>query len=390
MRSFTYHVPTEIVFGSGMEKEAGCLCKKYGGNRVLIVSGGSSARRSGLLDRLRDNLAKCGCTVTLFEGAQPNPIVSHAREGVAHALREEADLILAVGGGSAIDTAKAIAIGVKQPKLDLWEIWSKGLPVTDSLPVGVVLTIPAAGSETSASAILSNPAVCEKRSVRSPLNVPVFAILDPLLCATLSRRQVACGVVDIMMHTLDRYFNGAFDNETSDALAEAVLRTTIHNGIRAVEDPTDSHAMSELMWCGSLSHNSLTGLGGTRDFAVHKLGNELSACFDVIHAESLSAVWTAWAEYVCNAHPERFAQLGANVWGLRGGDLPHRTIRETDAYFRKIGMPVSLTELGIPHGAAGRLADCCSQNGGKSIGVFQTLKRQDMEMIYAAAYEEMK
>lgn len=314
MRSFTYHVPTEIVFGPGMEKEAGRLCDKYGGRRVLVVSGGGSARRSGLLDRLCDYLAQEGCTAVLFEGAKPNPAVSHAQEGVTLALREKIDLILAVGGGSAIDTAKAIAIGAKQPENDLWDIWSKGLPVTERLPVGVVLTIPATGSETSASAILSNPVTCEKRSVRSPLNVPVFAVLDPLLCATLSRRQVACGVVDIMMHTLDRYFNGVFDNETSDALAEALLRTVIRNGLRAVEDPGNGHAMGELMWCGSLSHNSLTGLGGTRDFTVHKLGNELSACYDSIHAESLSAMWTAWATYVCDSHPERFARLGQNVW----------------------------------------------------------------------------
>ncbi len=386
MRSFTYYVPTEIVFGPGTEKEAGRLCEKYGGRRVLVVSGGGSARRSGLLDRLCDDLAQAGCRTVLFEGAQPNPVVAHAREGVALALREGIDLILAVGGGSAIDTAKAIAIGAKQPENDLWDIWSKGLPVTERLPVGVVLTIPAAGSETSASAILSNPATCEKRSVRSPLNVPVFAVLDPLLCATLSRRQVACGVVDIMMHTLDRYFNGVFDNETSDALAEALLRTVIRNGLRAVEDPGNGHAMGELMWCGSLSHNSLTGLGGTRDFTVHKLGNELSACYDSIHAESLSAMWTAWATYVCDSHPERFARLGQNVWGLSGDDLAWQAIRKTQAYFQTLGMPVSLTELGIPPHAAERLARCCSQNGVKTIGEFQVLDQRDMERIYTLAY----
>ena len=386
MRSFTYHVPTEIVFGAAAEKEAGRLCQKYGGRRVLVVSGGGSARRSGLLDRLCGYLEQAGCTPILFEGARPNPVVAHAREGVRLALAERADMLLAVGGGSAIDTAKAIAIGARQPENDLWEIWRQGLPVTERLPVGVVLTIPAAGSETSASAILSDPDTCEKRSVRSPLNVPVFAVLDPQLCATLPRRQVACGVVDILMHTLDRYFNGVFDNETSDALAEAVLRTVVHNGLPAVTDPSDSHAMSELMWCGSLSHNSLTGLGGTRDFAVHKLGNELSACFDIIHAESLSAMWTAWAEYVCASHPQRFTRLGQAVWGLPGDAPAYRTIEAVRAYFQALGMPVSLTELGIPAGQAPRLADCCSQSGQKTIGAFCVLDRQDMERIYAAAY----
>lgn len=386
MRNFTYHVPTEIVFGAGSERETGRLCGKYGGRRVLVVSGGGSARRSGLLDRVCGYLEEAGCVPVLFEGAQPNPVVGHARQGVGLALEQKADLILAVGGGSAIDTAKAIAIGAKQPENDLWEIWSRGLPVTERLPVGALLTIPAAGSETSASAILSNPETLEKCSVRTPLNVPAFAVLDPLLCATLPGRQVACGVVDIMMHTLDRYFNGAFDNETSDALAEALLRTVIRNGTRAVQDPADSHAMSELMWCGSLSHNSLTGLGGTRDFCVHKLGNELSACYDVIHAESLSAMWTAWADYVCASHPERFARLGRTVWGLPEDAPAHRAIEQTAAYFRSLGMPLSLTELGIPAGQARRLAACCSRGGKKTIGAFQVLDQRDMERIYAAAY----
>lgn len=388
MRNFTYHVPTEIVFGADTEKEAGRLCRKYGGRRVLVVSGGGSAQRSGLLDRLCDYLAQAGCAAILFEGAQPNPVVSHAQEGVALAQREKIDMILAVGGGSAIDTAKAIAVGALLPQHDLWDIWSGRIPVSEHLPVGVVLTIPAAGSETSASAILSNPETCEKLSLRSALNIPCFAILDPRLPATLSGRQVACGVVDIMMHTLDRYFNGVFDNETSDALAEALLRTVIRNGILAVKDPTDEHAMSELMWCGSLSHNSVTGLGGTRDFAVHKLGNELSACYNVIHAESLSAMWTAWGNYVCNSHPDRFAQLGQKVFGLSGDNLAHRTIRRVQAFFRELGMPVSLSELGIPPQEATRLAKCCSHNGEKTIGVFQTLHKQDMEQIYAAACEE--
>lgn len=385
MIDFSLQIPTKIYFGrdslSHLEEEV----RRYG-TRVLLVYGGGSIKRIGLYDKVTAILNGLNCQVWEISGVKPNPRLGPVCDGAALCKERQIDLVLAVGGGSAIDTAKAIAIGAKQPENDLWEIWRQGLPVTERLPVGVVLTIPAAGSETSASAILSDPDTCEKRSVRSPLNVPVFAVLDPQLCATLPRRQVACGVVDILMHTLDRYFNGVFDNETSDALAEAVLRTVVRNGLPAVTDPSDVHAMSELMWCGSLSHNSLTGLGGTRDFAVHKLGNELSACFDIIHAESLSAMWTAWAEYVCASHPQRFTRLGQAVWGLPGDAPAHRTIEAVRAYFQALGMPVSLTELGIPAGQAPRLADCCSQSGQKTIGAFRVLDRQDMERIYTAAY----
>ncbi len=303
MQSFTYHVPTEIVFGKEAQLQTAAEIKKYGGSRVLLVSGGHSAERSGLLAQLRTQLTEAGLAVESFGGVQPNPRVDHAREGVRRAVQKKADFILAVGGGSVIDTAKAIAHGAANPGTDLWQFWLGRESVKKSLPVGVVLTIAAAGSETSDSAVLTDEESGVKRGLSTPFNRPVFAILNPQLTMTLPLFQVTCGIVDIMMHTMDRYFNPVRGNELTDALAEAVLRTAIANGRRAVADRQDYEAMSELMWCGSVSHNGLTGLGGLKDFAPHQLGHELSARFDVAHGASLSAVWGAWAAVVFDTDP---------------------------------------------------------------------------------------
>ena len=261
MHAFQYYVPTEIVFGAGSVSKLPELLKKRKLSRVLVVYGGSSARKSGLLDRVFQLLEKAGVSYQTLGGVQPNPRVALAREGVKLALSFGAELILAVGGGSVIDTCKAIAHGAANPETDLWEFWKKRAVLTRSMPVGVVLTIPAAGSEMSDSAVLTNAESGEKRGLNTDLNRPVFAILDPVLAATLPNHQVACGVSDILMHTMDRYFNPVTDNDLTDELAEALLRVVLRNGPAAVQDPHDETAMSEIMWAGSLSHNGLTGLG---------------------------------------------------------------------------------------------------------------------------------
>lgn len=392
MESFNYHVPTEVCFGPGSENQTAALVQKYGGSRVLVVYGGQSARKSGLLERITQQLADAGITYAPFGGAQPNPRLSHAREGVAQALALGADLILAVGGGSVIDTAKAIAHGAANPGTDLWDFWLGKRPLTKTLPVGVVLTIPAAGSETSDSAVLTNGDA--KRGLNSSFNRPVFAILDPKLAATLPKFQVACGVTDILMHTLDRYFNPVSDNETTDALAEALLRTVLRNGPAALENPGNLHAMSELMWCGSLSHNGLTGLGGKKDFAVHQLGHALSAKYDVAHGVSLSAVWPAWARYVAGADGfRRFAQFARRVWAVdeAGDEAAARLgIERQTAFFRSLGMPVSLPELGFGVLTEGDLADLaarCSYGHSRTIGSFRVLDEAAMAAVYRAANE---
>ena len=289
MRGFSYHVPTKLVFGADSLAQLPELICEHG-TRALVVSGGSSAKKSGLLDRVFALLDGAGVVYDTVSGVQPNPRAELAREGVKKAIAMNAEVILAVGGGSVIDTAKAIAHGAANPDTDIWEFWSGRQKVTKSLPVGVVLTIPAAGSETSDSAVLTDVALGEKRGLSTQFNRPAFALLDPVLAVTLPKRHIACGVVDIMMHTMDRYFNPICDNEITDSIAEALLRVVIANGTKIYADASDLHAMSEIMWCGSLSHNGLTGLGGNKDFAPHQLGHGLSEKYDSIHGESLSCV----------------------------------------------------------------------------------------------------
>lgn len=389
MHPFTYYAPTEVVFGPGTEEKAGTYVKKYGGSRVLVVYGGGSACRSGLLDRVGEALTGAGLAWTGFGGAKPNPTLAHAREGVRAALDFGADFVLAVGGGSAIDTAKAIAHGAANPERDLWDFWSRKAALERSTPVGVILTIPAAGSEMSNSAVLTNEDLPRKRGLSTDLNRPKFAILNPELTLTLPPYQVACGVVDIMMHTLDRYFN-PLDNPLTDALAEGLLRTVIAQGRRALAQGPDYSAMSGLMWAGSLSHNGLTGLGGRGDWAVHQLGHELSARFDLAHGASLAAVWGSWAEYVMPARPERFARYARQVWDVReeeDGTAARAGIRATVDYFAALGMPTSFGPcVGIQ--TPETLADMayrCAYEGTRTIGTLRVLEQEDIRRIYEAA-----
>lgn len=329
MHAFEFSIPTQIVFGPGTEARTGELAAGLGASRVLLVCGGQSARRSGLLDRVEQSLTQAGLICRVFAGIHPNPRLFQVREGIQAALEFGADLVLAVGGGSVIDAAKAIALGAAEPEL------------TCSLPP----------------------------------------------------YQIACGVVDIMMHTLDRYFTCVTGNLLTDEIAQGLLRTVIHCGTRALADPQDLQAMSELMWAGSLSHNGLTGLGAPKDFAVHQLGHELSARFDFAHGATLSAMWGSWAEYCMETDPARFAQYGVSVWGLdpAGGsqeELARQAIARTVDYFRSLGMPTCLTELGCglqSEEELKELARRCTFYGARTIGAFRVLDEADILAIYRAA-----
>ena len=392
MQSFQYYIKTNVVFGEGSVCRTAELVKKHGGSRVLVVYGGGSAKRSGLLDRVFALLDEALLPYDSIGGVQPNPRVELAREGVKRAVEFRADLILAVGGGSVIDTAKAIAHGAANPETDIWEFWKRREVLTRSTPVGVILTIPAAGSETSDSAVLTNEQEQEKRGLNTDLNRPAFAILDPKLAMTLPPRQVSCGVTDILMHTLDRYFTPADDNELTDALAEALLRVVIRNGPKVVENENDLHAMSEIMWCGSVSHNGLTGLGAPREFTTHQLGHALSEKFDAIHGETLSAMWGSWARYVWETKPARFARFARNVWDVDDVDADEAAmlgIEATENFFRSLHMPVSLGELkdvGVQsEEGLQELALRCSYQKTRTIGSFRVLGYDDMLEIYRLA-----
>lgn len=394
MHSFTYYSPTEVIFGRDTQQKTGACIRKYGGSRVLLVYGGGSVVRSGLLAQVRRSAEESGLICEEFGGARANPTLEHARKGVQTAITFGADFILGIGGGSAIDTAKAIAIGAANPDTDIWEFWSRKKKPEQGLPTGAVLTIPAAGSETSASSVLTNQETGSKRGLSTHLNRPKFAIMNPELACTLPVYQVACGVTDIMMHTLDRYFNPT-DNEVTDALAEALLRTVIANGRTAVADPHNYEAMSELMWAGSLSHNGLTGLGCQEDFAVHQLGHELSAMFDTAHGASLATVWDSWALAVMDAKPSRFARYAKNVWGIFGSDekeLALAGIQATREYFSSLGMPVGFREnqdIGEQEDNVIReLANRCSYQKTRTIGTFRQLDENGIYEIYRQANQK--
>lgn len=361
MENFVQYAPTEVIFGKGTENQTGEEVKKWGGSRVLLVYGGGSAVRSGLIGRVEQSLTEAGIAYEEFGGVKPNPRLAFAEEGVQKALAFGADFILAVGGGSAIDTAKAIAHGTANPEEKLWDIWTRKVPLTRSLPVAAVLTIPAAGSEMSDSAVLTNEEIGKKAGINTPFNRCRFAVMNPELAATLPAYQVACGVTDIMMHTMERYFIPGIQCEMTDCIAEGLLRTVIRNGAKVYVNPADYDAMAEVMWCGSLSHNNLTECGRGKDFSVHKLGHALSARYDVAHGASLAAVWGSWARYLYQDQAlGRFVQFAKNVWGISGeGKSEQETalagIEKTEEFFRSIGMPVSLSQLGVQPGEQERM-----------------------------------
>ena len=403
MQSFTYYNPTEVIFGKGAEDKCAEMVRKYGGTRVCVVYGEGSVVRSGLLGRIVAQLEAAGAAVLEYGGAKPNPTLGFARAGVRKVLAFDADFVLAVGGGSAIDAAKAIAHGLANPEVDIWQFWSQAEKLTRSTPVGVILTISAAGSETSMSAVLTNTETGLKRGLGTDFNRPKFALMNPEFTFTIPPYHLACGIADIFMHTLDRYFaqeniNGDTPSETTDAMAEALLRTVIRNGLRVLADPTDYHAQSEIMWCGSLSHNTLTGLGRTMDFSVHQLGHELSGKFDVAHGASLTTMWGAWARFVTSKNPpSRMAQLWRNVWAAQGTDaaqnesdatLAQKAITATEQFFQDIGMPTNFTELGIgvqTEDTLRELAHRCVFFGKRKVGSYYPLDENDVLEIYHAA-----
>ena len=349
MQNFRFYAPTEVIFGRDVENKTGETAAKYG-TKALLVYGKGSVVRSGLLSRVEASLDAAGVAYREFGGAQPNPTLAHAEQGVREALDFGADLVVGVGGGSAIDTAKAIAHGAANPEAALWDIWTKKVPLERSLPVGAVLTMPAAGSEMSDSAVLTNEAAGKKAGISTDCNRCRFAVVDPALGATLPKYQLAAGVTDIMMHTMERYFIPDIRCDMTDELSEGLLRTVVKNGPAVLENPDDYDSMAEVFWASSLSHNYLTECGRGKDFSVHKLGHALSARYGVTHGASLAAMWGTWALYLYEDCVPRFAQYARRVWGITEADdavAARQGIDATVAFFRSIGMPGNLTELGV-------------------------------------------
>lgn len=392
MQSFTYHCPTEIIFGRDAENAVAEKLRAFGASRVLILYGGGSAERSGLLSRIEKNLTSGGLAFLVMGGVRPNPRVSFVREAIREGFAANVNFVLAVGGGSVIDTAKAVAHGIANPSIDIWDIWKGKEELTKTMPFGAVLTIPAAGSETSDSAVLTNEDMGQKRGLNTPLNRPVVAFMNPTLAFTLPREQIAAGAADIMMHTMERYFTSVKEpNIFTDRVAEQLLCTVMECVRRLLVSRKDYDAMSELMWCGSVSHSGFTELGRMKDFSVHKLGHELSARYDATHAKTLTALWGAWARYVYKYDAARFAHFAGAIFGVDAGTDEERAragIRKMEEFFTEIGMPTSLAGLGVGEltkGVIEELAHSATARDTVRLGSFHPLTSTDVIAIYDMA-----
>ena len=388
---FTLYTPTKVVFGHKAEEKVGELVCAFGGSRVLIHYGGGSVVRSGLLDRVKASLEKAGLFYVELGGVVPNPQLTKVYEGIELAKVNRVDFILAVGGGSVIDSSKAIAYALGEPEYDVKELYEHTRTAKASYPLGAVLTIAAAGSEMSDSSVISYEG--KKRGYNSDLCRPRFAVMDPELTLTLPDYQTCAGCSDILMHTMERYFTNGSKMQITDALAEGLLWTVMKNAAVLHRDPQNYQARAEVMWCSSLSHNGLTGCGNDgNDFASHRLEHELGALYDVTHGAGLTAVWPSWARYVhANCLP-RFVQFAVNVMGV----VPAATDEETallgiaamENYFRSIGMPVTLSELlgrTVSEEEIQTLAHNCALATGGKVGSAMVLYEADMANIYRMA-----
>ncbi len=392
MKDFNFYAPTRVVFGRESEARLPELVKQYGATKVLVHYGGGSARRSGLLDKVEQMLSEAGIDFVELGGVVPNPLLSKVREGIDLCRREGVDFILAVGGGSVIDSSKAIGYGVPYEG-DVWDFWDgKAVPQT-AMPVGVVLTIPAAGSEMSSSAVITQDEGMLKRGINSDLCRCKFAIMNPERTYTLPPYQTAAGATDIMMHTMERYFSKYEDATLTDAIAEALLRTVKDAVVEVLRDPEDYRNRAAIMWASSLSHNDLTECGLEKDFASHRLEHELSGLFGVTHGAGLAAIWGSWARYVMDKHIARFAKFAVNVMGVTNDFTdPRQTalrgIEATERFFEQIGMPTNIPAL-IGREATDEeietLVTKCSRGGKITIGAMEVLTSDDMAAIYRMA-----
>lgn len=390
MEKFNFYSPTEIVFGKDSENKVADLVKKYDGHNVLIVYGGGSVKRSGLLDKIGNLLKDAGLNYVTLGGVQPNPLVSFVNKYVKQAVEDKIDFILPIGGGSVIDTAKAIAHGIQNSNCDIWDIWTGKVKLTKTTPFGSIVTLAAAGSETSDSAVLTHEQEAKKRGFSTPFNRAKFAILNPELTYTAPVYQKACGIADIMMHTLERYFAKEKNNFMTDYIAEGLLKDVMNNAPKMLTDSTDYVSHSEIMYCGSISHNDLTGLGRTKDFSVHKFGHELSGKYGVTHGASLTAMWASWARYVYTDDIDRFVHLGKVLFNIeKTGELGAvETIDKMEQFFYSLRLPISLSQLTgdvLSEQDIIALTDMCTDNDTKKIGNFHPLNYQDVYTIYKMA-----
>lgn len=386
MDNFTFYTPTDYIFGRGVESQVGEQSARHLGQKVMIVFGQGSVRRSGLLDRVEKSLSDAGVSFVELGGIQPNPIDTPVYEGIEICRREGVTGILAVGGGSAIDTAKAIAAGVLYDG-DFWDFYCGKSVIERALPVGVVLTIPAAGSEGSGNSVITKTDGMRKISIRSPYHLrPRFALMDPELTYTLPPFQTACGVADMMAHIMERYFSPTKEVEITDRVSEGVLMAIIEEAPKVMANPHDYDARANIMWSGTLAHNGICGTGRVEDWTSHGLEHELSALYGVTHGAGLAVVFPAWLTYMAGEKPAKIAQFAHRVFGVK-----ETTDEKADAlegvarlrrFFKSLGLPSNFKELGIENPDIDTLVEKFHQNKGEAPGGYLPLTRERSRAVY--------
>nr|WP_278705207.1 iron-containing alcohol dehydrogenase [Bacteroides intestinalis] len=392
MNNFVFYSPTEFVFGKATEMQVGALARKHGARKVMIVYGGGSVVRSGLLDRVKQSLQEAGIEYCLMGGVQPNPVDTKVYEGIEFCRREQADMLLPVGGGSVIDTAKAIAAGVLYEG-DFWDFYIGKAKVTKALKVAVVLTIPAAGSEGSGNTVITKLDGLQKLSLRVPEVLrPVFSIMNPELTYTLPPFQTACGVADMMAHIMERYFTNTQEVEIGDRLCEGTLMAIINEAPKVMRNPEDYGARANLMWAGMIAHNGTCGVGCEEDWASHFLEHEISAIYGVTHGAGLSVIFPAWMTWMVEHNVGKIAQYAVRVWGVPESEdkkaVALEGIGKLKAFFNSLGLPVTFKELGVENPDIDRLADSLHRNKGELVGNYVKLTKQDSKEIYRLACAE--
>lgn len=392
MDNFFFHTPTKVYFGKDEELKVGKLIREYNAKKVLIHYGGGSQEKSGLLRKVRKCLKDEGISYVELGGVKPNPELSLVREGIKLCKEEGVDFILAVGGGSVLDSTKDIANGVANPDVDVWEFSLGTKSPEKTLNKGVILTLAAAGSEMSNSCVITDLDNNDKRGYGSQMNRMDFAIMNPELTYTVSKYQTACGAVDIAMHTMERYFCLGEDTYLTDSIAEAVMKSAIKSGMDAYNNPTDYAARANMMWASSLAHNGLTQCGRTFLLTVHQFEHEVSGMYpDVAHGAGLAALWCSWARYVYKSSIDRFCQWAKNVWNV-DTDFEHKeaciekAINMQEDYYKKLGMPTNLKELNVKEEDLETLALKCSRNKTRTLPGYMPLSYENILDIYKMAY----
>lgn len=389
MLDFIYNTPTTVYFGKDKHLLVGKIISELGYNKIMLQYGKGSIKKSGLYDVIMASLAKHNISVVEMGGVEPNPKVEFVREAIKIAKKENVQMILAVGGGSVIDSSKYTALGAKS-ECDVWDFPMGKVQPKDALPVGCILTISAAGSEMSSSAVLTDLSVNKKKGCSTEYNRCKFAICNPELTYSVSKYQTACGIVDIMAHTMERYFTLFPDTPLTDRISESILKSVIEAGKIAIENPNDYDSRATLMWASSLSHNGLTGCGRENFLAVHQLEHAVSGEYDnVAHGAGLAVLFPAWAKYVYKYNIARFAMFARNVWGVNLDDdikAAEQGIEEMAKFFKSIGMPTRLSEFGIEQGKEERLADLCTNNKTRTIKNYIPLGFKEVKEIFESCY----